>query len=134
MKSKLPFTSSYLSRYSLSHSVACNWSVQIYIEINENMRTRLKIIKITLIFLIIHRAKFHASNRISFVEQKLICSELQRCKVFLILIECNRVSKIHWVELVGRKWKWLVEAREKDGDSGRVKNYSLLYTTISRKL
>lgn len=79
--------------------------MQIYIEINENMQTRLKIIKITLIFLIIHRAKFHASNRISFVEQKLICSELQRCKVFLILIECNRVSKIHWVELVGRKWK-----------------------------
>ena len=63
--------------------------------------TRLEIIKITLIFLTRQRAKFHASNRVSFVEQKSIRSELQRFKVFLILIECNRVSKIRWVELRG---------------------------------
>lgn len=66
---KLPFTSPFISIEILHH-----YHIQLF--------TR-------------YRARFHASNHISFVEKKSISWELERFKVFLILIECNRVSKIH---------------------------------------
>lgn len=107
---KLPFTSPFISIEILHH-----YHIQLF--------TR-------------YRARFHASNHISFVEKKSISWELERFKVFLILIECNRVSKIHsrlsWWGCGSEGTGW--SALEKDGDSGRIKNYFVLYTTISRKL